>query len=123
MQNEKSHKKSFSFGGRLSNRISVRAQYPGEFRSLNYKCPNLAVMLCDGEQIANLPSLSVLPNCVGSGKKAGDDSDALKNIDPMFGYEFPYPITEDYTSGANSCEYSQRSGISDFAAISVARGI
>ena len=35
---------------------------------------------------------------VGSRKKTGNDSDALKNVDPMFDDKLSYPIEDNYTA-------------------------
>ncbi len=56
------------------------------------------MVFCDREKIRYTSSFRLFMQCVSSGKKAGNDSDALKDVDPMFGYKLPYPIAENYTA-------------------------
>ena len=50
----------------------------------------------DSEEIRYAPSFGFFVQRIGSGKKPGNDSDALQNVDPMFGYELSYPIADNY---------------------------
>jgi hypothetical protein len=65
---------------RLSLQINVGFEHPRKLRPLNNETPNLAVVLGNRQKIGYPPSLSVLVNCIGSGEKASNDSDALNKV-------------------------------------------
>ena len=63
------------------------------------------MVLCNGEQVRHPPSFRLFVQSVSSRKKAGNNSDALKNVEPMFGYELSYPIACNYTSAVGRGEW------------------
>ena len=62
------------------------------------------MVLCDGEQVRYATSFCFFVQRVSSCKKAGNNSDALKNVDPMFGDELSYPIADNYTAAVSRRE-------------------
>lgn len=98
MQDQKANEQSLRFRHGRSRQVNARIQDARQLRLFDNETPNLAMVLCDGEQVRYAPSFRLFVQRVSSRKKAGNDSDALKDVDPMFGYKLPYPIAENYTA-------------------------
>jgi hypothetical protein len=58
------------------------------------------MVLCDREKVRYLSSLRLFVKHVNSCKKAGDDSDALKDFEPVSRDELPLPHCIHYTAPA-----------------------
>ena len=62
------------------------------------------MVLCDGEQVRYATSFRLFVQRVSSRNEAGNNSDALKDVDPMFGCELSYPIAGNYTAAVSRRE-------------------
>ena len=93
MQDQKPHEQSLRIRHWTSHQVNARIQDARQLRFLDNETPNLTMVLCDSEEVRYPSRFGFFVQRVSSRKKAGNDSDALKNVDPMFGYELPYPIT------------------------------
>ena len=105
MQDQESNEQSFRLRHWGSLQINLRIQHARQLWLFDNKTPNLTMVFGDREQISHTSSFRLFVQSVTSRKKAGNDSDALKNVEPMFGYEMSYPIVGNYTAAVGRREW------------------
>jgi hypothetical protein len=98
MQDQETNKQSLRFGHWTSLQVNARIEHTRQLWPFDKKTPNLTMVLCDGEKVRDAASFCLFVQSVGSCEKSSNNSDALKNVDPIFDDEPSYPIEDNYTA-------------------------
>jgi hypothetical protein len=89
MQDEQSGEQPLLVGHRGANEIDIQLKNSGEFRTYIGLLPDVTVLPAEDEVVGDPPAPGIRADRMHGEKQAGDDADALKQIQPVL--ENPEP--------------------------------